>query len=223
MLISKRRSLALAGYLDRVVALQALRAIPVLETVLAAATFKKLNVLELGCGCGLVGIALAQSIPDCHVLLTDLPEVDELVKRNIEAANLAISSQVKFVPLDWEAPLPSKVQSRSFDLILVAECIYNTDSIPPLVDTLSALVQRSPKAVILISTKVRHGSEAMFWDLFEQRGFIQAAKTALPLSGEPGHGYGDSATQVDVYVYHGKDFRPTTSSDPVTKSPFGWS
>lgn len=205
-------SLSLTAYLDRVVALRSVHEAPLLENVLCSATYKKLNVLELGCGCGVVGIGLAQTVPDCNVLLTDLPEVDELVARNIEAANPAMSSNIDFAPLDWEAPLPAKVASRTFGLILVAECIYNSDSIPPLVDTLERLIQRSPKAVILISTKVRHESEAMFWDLFHSKGFQKKSQTSLPVPGEPGYGYGDSAPAVDVYIYQGP--RPYTSHSP---------
>ena len=205
-------SLALTAYLDRVVALRSVHEAPLLEKVLSSATYKKLNVLELGCGCGVVGIGLAQTVPDCDVLLTDLPEVDELVERNIEAANPAMSSNIDFAPLDWEAPLPPKIASRTFGLILVAECIYNTESIPLLVSTLERLIQRSPRAVILISTKIRHESESMFWDLFHSRGFQRKSQTSLPVPGEPGHGYGDSATTVDVYIYQGP--RPYNSHSP---------
>ncbi|KAH0253533.1 hypothetical protein KCU91_g18440, partial [Aureobasidium melanogenum] len=210
-------SLSLTAYLDRVVALRSVHEAPLLESVLSSATYRKLNVLELGCGCGVVGIGLAQTVPDCDVLLTDLPEVDELVERNIEAANPAMSSNIDFAPLDWEAPLPVKVSSRTFDLILVAECIYNSDSIPPLVDTLERLIQRSPKAVILLSTKVRHESEAMFWDLFHSKGFQKKSQTSLPVPGEPGYGYGDSATAVDVYIYQGPKSR-SSHSPPGSKS-----
>ncbi|KAL1302267.1 hypothetical protein AAFC00_002688 [Neodothiora populina] len=206
-------SLALTAYIDRIIALQAPTTMPMLEKVFGTASVKRLRVLEIGCGAGIVGIGLAQTIPDCEVVLTDLEEVVELVDRNIEAANPAISSTIEFCPLDWEAPLPPKVKSRQFDLIIAAECIYNTDSIPPLVETLMALVQRSPKAVVLISTKVRHGSEAMFWDLFEQKGFVRASKTEIPLPGQPGHGYGDSATHVDVYLYYQKYTRPSVSPE----------
>lgn len=206
-------SLALTAYVDSVIAMCATTTVPVLEKVISSAAFKKLNVLELGCGCGIVGIGLAQTVPDCDVLLTDLPEVVELVVQNIDVANLAVSSHVEFTPLDWEAPLPPKVLSRVFDLVVVAECIYNSDSIPPLVETLSALSRRSPKAVFLISTKVRHSSEAMFWDLFEKNGFSVVGKSALPLPGEPGHGYGDSATHVDLYICRGKDFKPALSPE----------
>lgn len=217
-------SLSLTAYLDRVVALRSVHEVPILEKVLSSATYKRLNVIELGCGCGVVGIGLAQTVPDCSVLLTDLPEVDELVERNIEAANPAMSSAIDFLPLDWEAPLPTKVAARAFDLILVAECIYNSDSIPPLVDTLERLVKRSPKAIVLLSTKVRHESEALFWELFHQRGFKRNATTSLPLPGEPGHGYGDSATAVDIYIYQGPNARsnhspPTSATITPTATP----
>jgi ubiquinone/menaquinone biosynthesis C-methylase UbiE len=176
-----------------------------------------LNVIELGCGCGIDGIFLAQSIPDCDVLLTDLPEVDELVEKNIKLARPHISSRIRFAALDWEAPLPPAVQSKAFDVIVAAECIYNTDSIPPLVDTLARLIKRSPRAIIIVATKVRHSSESMFYDLCTKRGLVQGGKISLPLPGQPGHGYGDSSTSVDLYTYHGKDYRQTYSPDEMER------
>lgn len=152
-------------------------------------------------------------------MLTDLPEVDELVARNIDAANCAMSSSLEFVPLDWEQPLPKKVQSRAFDIIVVAECIYNTDSIPPLIDTLSALLERSPKAVIVLSTKVRHQSEELFWELIAKTSLVKKGQLALPLPGAAGTGYADSATQVDLYVFHGPQFRRSFSPDEYELGP----
>jgi len=211
-------SLALTAYIDQVVALQAETSMPLLERALITATYKKLNVIELGCGCGVVGIALSQTVPDCDVLLTDLPEVDELVARNIGVASPAMSSHLEFAALDWDAPLPAAVQSRNFDIIVAAECIYNTDSIPPLVKTLSALVKRSPKAVVVISTKFRHDSERMFHDLAAKAGLIESSSAKLPLPGEPGHGYGDFSTHVDLHILHGKNYKSTFSPDGLEKA-----
>ena len=208
----------MTAYIDQVIALQAPTNEPLLERALVSATFRKLNVLELGCGCGIVGIGLAQTVPDCDVLLTDLPEVDELVEHNIEAANLAISSSVKFAALDWEEPLPEAARSRTFDIIIAAECIYNTDSIPPLVRTLSALIAKSPKAVILIATKFRHESERLFFDLASKSGLLQSSKMELPLPGQPGYGYGDFSTYVDFHVIHGKDYRSSYSPDEIERA-----
>ncbi|KAK5000941.1 hypothetical protein LTR66_000287 [Elasticomyces elasticus] len=197
-------SLALTAHIDHLVALQGPDSIPLLEHVLASAAYRKLNVLELGCGCGVVGISLAQIIPDCNVVLTDLPEVTEIVQRNIACMKPALSSEVSFMPLDWDAPLPSAVSGRIFNLIVVAECIYNTDSIPPLVRTIAALLAKSPRAVVVVATKVRHSSEAMFYDLMAKHGIVEDGRMALPLPGEPGCGYADSAEHVDLYCFRDK-------------------
>ncbi|KAF2156964.1 hypothetical protein K461DRAFT_8113 [Myriangium duriaei CBS 260.36] len=204
-------SLALTAFIDRVMALQAPISIPMLEHAIISATFKRLKIIELGCGCGVVGLGLAQAIPDCDVLLTDLPEVDELVDRNIAEANLAMSSRVDFAPLDWDQPLPRAVASRTFDMILAAECIYNSDSIPSLVRTLKALITKSPKAIAIISTKFRHDSELVFFDLAAKAGLLQSSKASLPLPGLPGTGYGDFSTDVKVHILHGPSYRATYS------------
>lgn len=207
----------MTAYIDRIIALQAPNSEPLLERALASATVRKTNVLELGCGCGIVGIGLAQTIPDCDVLLTDLPEAKEVVEYNIEASNLAISSSVRFAALDWERPLPPAVRKRTFNIIIAAECIYNTDSIPPLVKTLSALITKSPKAVVLVATKFRHESERLFFDLACKSGLIESSKMELPLPGQAGYGYGDFSTHVDFHVLHGKDYRASYGSDEFEK------
>jgi len=186
--------------------------LPLLEYVLVSATYRRLNILELGCGCGTVGIGLAQSIPDCDVLLTDLPEVDALVRANIARMNPAISSKVHFEPLDWEHPsLAPKLQHRTNDLIVVSECTYNTDTLRPLVRTLCALLARSPKAVIVVSTKTRHASEAAFFDLVQDAGIIEEGRTRWVLPGSPGSGYADGATDVGLHVFHGREHRLSLS------------
>ncbi|GAM86381.1 hypothetical protein ANO11243_043950 [Dothideomycetidae sp. 11243] len=216
-------SVALTAYLDRVMALQAPVAMPMLEHAIISATFKRLNVIELGCGCGIVGLGLAQTVPDCDVLLTDLPEVDELVKRNIATANLAISSRIDFASLDWESPLPATIASRTFDIILAAECIYNSDSIPSLVSTLHALISRSPKAIAVISTKFRHESEKVFFELATKAGLLQSSHVNVPLPGYPGTGYGDFSTDINIHVLHGPGYRATYSPLDETEKVFEFS
>lgn len=200
--------LALSAYLDRMVALQA-ESIPLVEQAISAATFKRLQVIELGCGCGVVGITLAQTVPDCNVLLTDLPEAAEIAQKNIENVFPAMSSSVSFQPLNWEEPLPKMVQARTHDLILVADCTYNSDSSPALVRTLSALQKKSPKAVILVAMKIRHSSEDVFFDLMKQALFIEASHTKLqlPIIAEVGE-------KVEVFVFHGEDRPSYTNATP---------
>ncbi|RDI79948.1 hypothetical protein Vi05172_g10048 [Venturia inaequalis] len=194
--------LALSAYLDRMVALQA-EGIPLVEQTISAATFKRLHVIELGSGCGIVGITLAQTVPDCHVLLTDLPEAAEIAQKNINNVFPAMGSAVSFQPLNWDNPLPKTIQAKTYDLIMLVDCTYNSDSSPALVRTLSALQKKSPKAVILVAMKIRHSSEDIFFDLMKQAMFIEAShmKIQLPVSDEVGE-------KVEVYVFHGED-RPS--------------
>lgn len=184
------------------VALQA-EGIPLVEQTISAATFKRLHVIELGSGCGIVGITLAQTVPDCHVLLTDLPEAAEIAQKNINNVFPAMGSSVSFQPLNWENPLPKTIQAKTYDLIMLADCTYNSDSSPALVRTLSALQKKSPKAVILVAMKIRHSSEDIFFDLMKQAMFIEAShmKIQLPVSDEV-------REKVEVYVFHGED-RPS--------------
>lgn len=205
-------SQALAQHIDHTISLDtASSPLPLLEYVLASATYRKLAVLELGCGCGTVGISLAQAVPDCDVLLTDLHEVRDLTEANIERMNAAIASKVAFFPLDWTQELPEKLQTRANDLIVVSECTYNTDTLQPLVSTLVSLIMRSPKAIIIVSTKTRHASEAIFFDMMKKANFIEHDRARVPLPGIPGTGYADGATDVGLYVFRGPDYQLSPS------------
>jgi hypothetical protein len=88
------------------------------------------QILELGSGCGVVGLSLAQTVPGARVLLTDLPEAEEIVERNITQAQLAEGATVAFRELDWDAELPVDLRtpSNKLDLVLAADCTYNSDS-----------------------------------------------------------------------------------------------
>ncbi|KAI9818114.1 MAG: hypothetical protein M1827_000739 [Pycnora praestabilis] len=193
---------ALTAYIDRVLALQADH-LPLLNATLASATYKKLNVIELGSGCGIVGITLAQMIPDCDVVLTDLPEAAEIINRNTSGKFAAMSSNAHFQVLHWDERLPSAVKDSKFDLIIVADCTYNADSTPALVKTISRLMSRSPKAVIVVAMKVRHASEAVFFELMSEAGINEHGHTEVLLPNGEELNYGNSSETVDIYVFQG--------------------
>ena len=88
------------------------------------------QILELGSGCGVVGLSLAQTVPGAQVTLTDLAEAEEIVERNITQAQLAESATVAFRELDWDAELPDDLRApaKKLDLVLAADCTYNPDS-----------------------------------------------------------------------------------------------
>lgn len=120
-------------------------------------------------------------LPNCDVLLTDLPEAEEIITRNIDASSPSTSSSISFCVLDWEEAIPKSIEDRQFDLILVSDCTYNSDSIPALVKTLSALVERSPNAVIVLAMKPRHSSEPIFFDLMSGTGLNISGHTTTCL------------------------------------------
>lgn len=162
-----------------------------------------LNVIELGSGCGLVGITLAALRPKCHILLTDLPEAMDILGYNISQSQPALGSKVEQMVLDWDDKLPPSVAPERYDLVLVSECTYNDRSIPALVKTLFALAGGSPAAVFVVATKVRHCSEAVFFDLMSHSGFVEVERLSIPLPDPQKKASGQDLEHVDVYILSG--------------------
>lgn len=77
----------------------------------------------------MLGIAIATVIDGADVLLTDLPEAQEIVESNTDRAVVGDSS-LRFQMLDWDIELPANLQSSpsQYDLIVAADCTYNPDS-----------------------------------------------------------------------------------------------
>jgi methylase of polypeptide subunit release factors len=103
---------------------------PLQKALLPSRRPAKLRVLELGTGCGMVGIAISQTIAKSHVLLTDLLEAREIVQCNIKHSRPAQGSTLKFQKLDWDDELSSELQTSSspLNLVVAADCTYNSDS-----------------------------------------------------------------------------------------------
>jgi hypothetical protein len=167
---------------------------PALTRLLSNARSSPIQVVELGAGCGIVGIALASMLPNCSVLLTDLPEVESIITRNIEGAQTAPQSSVGYQNLDWDNP-PDDLCSRPIELILVSDCTYNADSLPALVNVLDRLVRTSPDAIILVALKRRHDSETVFFDLMRSAEFT-AVQDSLQLPSQH-----DQVDEIEFYCY----------------------
>lgn len=176
--------------------------LPALDKILSEASRgRQIHVLELGAGCGLAGVAFSKLIPHAQVRITDLQDAERLVKRNIAANKAAKRSNASFQVLDWSTALPQNIAKQRYDLILVADCIYNEDSIPALVKTLASLGASSPDVLIIVATKTRHTSEAMFFGLMESANFEMQAKTyILAPAGYTADDLAD-AEHVDLYEF----------------------
>ena len=172
----------------------------------------KLNILELGCGVGVLGLgvtAACQSLrgPDadsCTVVMTDLDEAQERAASNMARfhkryrANDERKDNVSLLyeNLDWEEARHGRfgplVGSRCWDLIILSDCIYNSDMLPLLVGTLSAIHQHNnesrsgttgsgPVTNVFLVTKPRHHSEKILFDLMDKEGWAMSQRHQEPL------------------------------------------
>ncbi|KAK4186363.1 putative methyltransferase-domain-containing protein [Podospora australis] len=182
-----------------------------------------LNILEIGCGIGMLGIGMARvmghpsfpgttsAAPQHKILMTDLPEAEERARGNIarQADHLEGGGEdrLDFEALDWEdgkdGNFGKRVAKEKWDLVVVSDCTYNTDTLLPLVKTLSAVHKhsaaggKSPK--LFLSTKQRHSSEREFYDLMAKEGWVIAEQAVLPLPHVTGEG-----KPIEVYLFERK-------------------
>lgn len=123
------------------------------------------NILELGSGCGLVGICLAKRFRQSKVVLTDLDDAREMCQTNIQLNNVGATAQ--FEQLDWDdqTACSNLAQRCVWDLILVTDCTYNPSSYEILLTTIQTLATPN-KTQVLVAHKFRDESETEFFDLF---------------------------------------------------------
>lgn len=149
------------------------------------------------------------------VLLTDLPDAEKLTEKNIQSYLLDQNTALKqslpldFESLDWEdgkeGVFGPKASGTGWDLIIISDCTYNTDTLSALVKTLSALHQASkakgkPGPKVMLSTKCRHSSENAFFDLMKSHEWdvLESASQPLPL-------LGSEDQTVEIYLFEKRE------------------
>ena len=130
------------------------------------------DILELGAGTGLVGLAAA-AILQRHVVLTDLPEIVPNLERNIAANVTAISrchdrsgfayGSAEAAVLDWSKPATCTLkhlkkavrEAHFFELILAADPIYSHEHPALLVNAIGYHLRRDEHATVVIELPIR--------------------------------------------------------------------
>lgn len=127
------------------------------------------RILELGSGTGLVGMAAA-AVLKADVLLTDLPEIEGNLAKNVSQNLDIIESEggsATTAVLNWANP--SLVDSSSavsintlashepFPIILAADCMYSAEHPALLVNAVTPWLDRSPVARLILETPLREG------------------------------------------------------------------
>lgn len=100
-----------------------------------------LRVVELGAGCGLVGLMCRLVLDASRVLLTDYdPAVVALLAENV-ALNDGASDGVDVARVDWQqAPLPPHL-AGAFDVALGSDVVYSRELTGPLFDCAAGLLR----------------------------------------------------------------------------------
>ena len=177
--------------------------LPCFARLLAQAKTSQLTILELGAGCGIVGIGLAQMLPNSTISLTDLHDAQELLQKNMAAARPAKGSTLTRIVLQWGDPVTQEIQNTRPDLVLVSDCTYNADSSSDLVKTLVAIANLSKQVQILVAMKRRHDSEAVFFELMQHSEFLILEACSIQLPHEQSD---QDATDpvVEIYIFGNK-------------------
>jgi len=112
------------------------------------------NVLELGAGCGVVGI-IAAALGANRVYITDLEVARSNIVYNIEANSPIWSEQgcdVQFRPLDWLELSHELPCFEDIDIVLGADIGYDLSLHEPIVQVLSKL---NPRIGFILCEEVR--------------------------------------------------------------------
>lgn len=131
------------------------------------------TLLELGAGVGTAGLATASYLAHrsaCpseahHVILTDLPEVESLLRRNVPWTPWA-QAHVHVRPLAWGDAGHAEVilQTWTPTHILCSDLIYFPELLAPLLRSLLQITQQAPNATVYLAYKIRSlTKEQPFW------------------------------------------------------------
>lgn len=124
------------------------------------------RVLELGSGCGLVGIA-AGVLGAEQVILTDLPYCLPLMRANVNRhrTNVMASGcrRIECATCDWFDP--PHMNEFGADVILIADCVWVQELVQPLLATLEKLLEGRSRPVQVLISYQRRGKAAHedFW------------------------------------------------------------
>jgi predicted nicotinamide N-methyase len=138
-----------------------------LETI---ENLKRSNILELGAGCGLVGLTLLH-LGAKFVLLTDmevcLPTLNENVFKNTQTS---MRDRVQVMPYVWgEVTTVLTKRQGKFDIIVAAEVLY--DEVNSRLLAQSAVQLLAKNGVMFVSMGRNRNGEATFVDVMNKNGY----------------------------------------------------
>lgn len=175
--------------------------LPLLRKLLTDDKSKRLRVLEVGAGCGMVGIALSQ-LRKCEVILTDLEDAQDIMQSNVDCATPCSGSSLKRQELGWGEGLDN-LEGRIFDVVLVSDCIYNPDSSVLLVETVKALTEQNPHILVFVAFKRRHDADDIFFERMEDNA-LQVVESGILSLPHTMTDYDVEQPHIETFIYKAK-------------------
>lgn len=164
---------------------------------------RRLRVLELGSGTGLVGIATA-AILGASVTVTDLPQALPNLRHNAGANAGAVARRggaVRVAALRWGVAEDAAAVGSHFDLVLGSDLVYHDHLYDPLLQTLRCFLLgnggcETEKAVFVMAHLRRWKKESAFFRKARKVFKVEKVHTDDPRPG--------SRVGVVVYTFAGK-------------------
>lgn len=128
---------------------------------------RRLRILELGSGTGLVGITAALTL-SADVTVTDLPHVLPNLEFNARANSDVLArhgGSVEVAALSWgEVEQMEGLIGREYDLVLGSDVVYHDHLYDPLLRTLGFFLVRGPRRTVFVMAHLRRWKkEAVFF------------------------------------------------------------
>jgi ribosomal protein L11 methylase PrmA len=121
------------------------------------------QVVELGCGTGICGLAAA-AVGASEVLVTDMPSVVAYCTAVNVDANPALNT-VRCAPLDWlqfEASGGTSFDpALSFDTVLASDCVWLVELLPSFAYTMAQLLKRRGGSVGVVAQTERSRADSV--------------------------------------------------------------
>ncbi|CZT21691.1 uncharacterized protein RCC_07556 [Ramularia collo-cygni] len=203
----KSSGVVLLSHLDDVIGLRT-DGVKQMEQKFALAASKKLSIIDMSQNCGAIGITVAQLIPDSNVVILDDAEALPTIEDNIRMMSPAFASTVRFG--DWNSSSMGDRGSpgRPVDMIFSTAAQFNDDKSLRTVEILGKMIERSPKAVVVLveeeivgNAKTSHGvgRSSPLATMLRERGHKLRGSETFP--GDP------ALPQYHVMVFHGSNRR----------------
>ena len=172
---------------------------------------RKRDVLELGAGCGLAGLAWALT-EDCNLTLTDRPHRLRALREN--AARNGVEATV--AALDWTR----NAEFGAYDVVLAADCVYDEALATPLVRTMSYAMRDGAVALVTVDEANRRPAAL--------RAFLRVAERAFssfrehPMAARSKWSRGDDRESIRLFVFRGpRLFNPRQPLRVIIAGPCG--